>query len=65
MYLVREFGTVESDTEEESGKDKSHGASDYDACNAGGESTDAGLKLDFEVLCTGCEFAIGSRMAYC
>ena len=63
--LEREFGTVESDAEKEMGKDKRHGARDYDACNAGGEATDAGLKLDCKVPCIYCEYVIGSRMAQC
>lgn len=39
--LVDKFSTVESDAEEEVGKDKGHGAGDYNACNAAGEATDA------------------------
>ncbi len=43
--LKTEFSTVESDAEEERGKDERHGACDHDTCNAAGEATNAGLKL--------------------
>ena len=65
MCLKREFGAVESDAEKESGKNEGHAARDYDACDAGREATDAGLKLNFEVPCTRCENGIGSGMAQC
>ena len=48
-YLEHELGTVESEAEEERGKDETHGARDYDACNAAGEATDAGFKLGWKV----------------
>lgn len=43
--LGDEFSAVESDAEEGRGEDESHGACDYDAGDAAGEATDAGLKL--------------------
>ena len=61
--LGHEFNTIESDIEEESGKDKAHGAHDNDAYDAGGEAMDAGLQLGFQIPWTCCGFVIGSRTA--
>ena len=63
ICLKREFGAVKSDAEKENGKNEGHVARDCDACDAGRETTDTGLKLDFKVPYTRYENGIGSGMA--